>query len=37
MLEDLRIKNFALIDSAGLDFKNGFTVLSGKTVPENHS
>ena len=32
MLEDLRIKNFALIDSAGLDFKNGFTV-----VPENHS
>lgn len=31
MLEDLRIKNFALIDSAGLDFKNGFTVLSGET------
>jgi DNA repair protein RecN (Recombination protein N) len=31
MLEDLRIKNFALIDSAALDFKNGFTVLSGET------
>ena len=31
MLEDLRIKNFALIDSASLDFKGGFTVLSGET------
>ncbi|WP_149554942.1 DNA repair protein RecN [Treponema pectinovorum] len=31
MLEDLRIKNFALIDSAAIDFKKGFTVLSGET------
>lgn len=31
MLEDLRIKNFALIDSANVDFNNGFTVLSGET------
>ncbi len=31
MLEDLKIKNFALIDSASVDFKNGFTVLSGET------
>lgn len=31
MLEDLRIKNFALIDSASVEFKNGFTVLSGET------
>ena len=31
MLEDLTIKNFALIDSDYLEFKNGFTVLSGET------
>ena len=31
MLEDLRIKDFALIDSASLEFKDGFTVLSGET------
>jgi len=31
MLEDIQIKNFALIDSASLDFSNGFTVLSGET------
>ncbi|MCI1209240.1 MAG: DNA repair protein RecN [Treponema sp.] len=31
MLEDLTIKNFALIDSAAVEFKNGFTVLSGET------
>ena len=31
MLEDLRIKNFALIDNASVEFKNGFTVLSGET------
>lgn len=31
MLEDLRIKDFALIDSVNVDFSNGFTVLSGET------
>ncbi len=31
MLEDLTIKDFALIDSDYLEFKNGFTVLSGET------
>ncbi len=31
MLEDLRIKNFALIDNVDVEFKNGFTVLSGET------
>lgn len=31
MLENLQIKNFALIDSCNLDFSNGFTVLTGET------
>ena len=31
MLEDLSIKDFALIDEATLEFTNGFTVLSGET------
>lgn len=31
MLEDLTIKNFALIDSATIEFEKGFTVLSGET------
>ena len=31
MLEDLSIKDFALIDSASIDFNTGFTVLSGET------
>lgn len=31
MLEDLSIKNFALIDSVNIEFKKGFTVLSGET------
>ena len=31
MLEELDIKNFALIDSAHIDFTKGFTVLSGET------
>lgn len=31
MLEDLRIKDFALIDSAYVEFSSGFTVLSGET------
>ena len=31
MLEDLTIKDFALIDSDYLEFENGFTVLSGET------
>lgn len=31
MLEDLSIKDFALIDSASVDFTEGFTVLSGET------
>lgn len=31
MLEDLSIKDFALIDNAHVDFSNGFTVLSGET------
>ena len=31
MLERLSIKNFALIDSAEIEFSNGFTVLSGET------
>lgn len=31
MLEDLTIKDFALIDSANLEFSRGFTVLSGET------
>ena len=31
MLEDLTIKNFALIDSVYIEFSKGFTVLSGET------
>ncbi|MBQ4379119.1 MAG: DNA repair protein RecN [Treponema sp.] len=31
MLEDLTIKDFALIDSANVEFGSGFTVLSGET------
>ena len=31
MLEDLTIKDFALIDYDYLEFKEGFTVLSGET------
>ena len=31
MLEELDVKNFALIDSAHVDFSKGFTVLSGET------
>ena len=31
MLEDLTIKDFALIDSASVEFGGGFTVLSGET------
>ena len=31
MLEDLRIKDFALIDNASIEFNDGFTVLSGET------
>ena len=31
MLEDLNIKDFALIDEASLEFTKGFTVLSGET------
>ena len=31
MLEDISIKDFALIDSASIDFSEGFTVLSGET------
>ena len=31
MLEDLTIKDFALIDSDYLEFTKGFTVLSGET------
>ena len=31
MLEDLNIKDFALIDSANIEFSKGFTVLSGET------
>lgn len=31
MLEDLTIKDFALIDSANVEFNKGFTVLSGET------
>ena len=31
MLEDLSIKDFALIDSAALEFNGGFTILSGET------
>lgn len=31
MLEDLSIKDFALIDNAALEFNGGFTVLSGET------
>lgn len=31
MLEDIEIKNFALIDSASIEFKRGFSVLSGET------
>ena len=34
MLEELDIKNFALIDSAHVDFTRGFTV-PGKQVPVN--
>ena len=31
MLEELDVKNFALIDSAHIEFSKGFTVLSGET------
>ncbi|MCR5764015.1 MAG: DNA repair protein RecN [Treponema sp.] len=31
MLEQLEVKNFALIESVHIDFKSGFTVLSGET------
>lgn len=31
MLEDLSIKDFAIIDSVRIEFTNGFTVLSGET------
>lgn len=31
MLEDLSIKDFAIIDSINIDFSKGFTVLSGET------
>ncbi|MDE7392081.1 MAG: AAA family ATPase, partial [Treponemataceae bacterium] len=31
MLEDLHIKDFALIDDAHIEFSHGFTVLSGET------
>ncbi len=31
MLEDLSIKDFALIDNASVEFNKGFTVLSGET------
>ena len=31
MLEELDIKNFALIDNAHVEFSRGFTVLSGET------
>ena len=31
MLEDLNIKDFALIDEASLEFNKGFTILSGET------
>ena len=31
MLEDITIKDFALIDSLSLDLNSGFTVLSGET------
>ena len=31
MIEDIRIKDFALIDEASLEFGDGFTVLSGET------
>ena len=31
MLDNLQIKNFALIDSCNIDFSEGFTVLTGET------
>ncbi|OJF75714.1 MAG: DNA repair protein RecN [Treponema sp. CETP13] len=31
MLEDIQIKNFALINSASVEFQRGFSVLSGET------
>ena len=31
MLQKLSIKNFALIDSLSVDFKNGFTIITGET------
>ena len=31
MLDNLQIKNFALIDSCNIDFSDGFTVLTGET------
>ena len=33
MLESLKIKDFALIDSSSVEFAKGFTVLSGETIP----
>ena len=35
MLQDLRIKNFVIIDSLTVTFKEGLNILSGETGREN--
>ena len=31
MLTELRIRNFAIVEEVGLEFSEGFTVLTGET------
>ena len=31
MLESLTVKNFAIIDNISIDFKEGFTAITGET------
>lgn len=35
MLQNLHVKNLALIDEAEVDFSGGLNILTGKPVPEN--
>ena len=37
MLEELNIKDFALIENDYLEFEKGFTILAAKLVPVNQS
>ena len=35
MLQNLHVKNLALIDEAEVDFSGGLNILTGEPVPEN--